>query len=77
MINFLFIILGISLFLFPVLILMWFFWSWITLKQTPKEDKILYAKSRAQFIAASVVFGIEVAIVFMMVYLSFSNFSLM
>lgn len=71
------IILGVSVIIFPIAVLLWFVYSLISYKQTSKEDKILYAKSRANFIAASVVFGIEVAIVFMMVYLSFSNFSLM
>ena len=71
------IILGVSVIILPIAVMFWFVYALILYKQTPKEDKIIYAKCRANFIAASVVFSIDVAIVFMFFYLSFSNFSLM
>ena len=74
---FLGIILGVSVVILPIAVLLWFIYALISIKYTSKEDKIVYAKSRANFIAASVVFGIIAAIVFMIFYLSFSNFSLM
>lgn len=67
-----------SIFIMPFVVFIWFIDAVISLKKTSKEDdKIIYAKRRANFIAASVVFGIIAAIVFMIFYLSFSNFSLM
>lgn len=63
---------------FPMAIMIWFIDSLISLKRTDKEeDEILYAKRRANFTAASVVFGIIVAIVVMVFYLAISDFSLM
>lgn len=63
---------------FPMAIMIWFIESLISLKKTSKEeDKILYAKRRANFTAASVVFGIIVAIIVMVFYLAISGFGLM
>lgn len=63
---------------FPMAIMIWFIDSLISLKRTDKEeDEILYAKRRANFTAASVVFGIIAAIVVMIFYLAISDFSLM
>ena len=63
---------------FPMAIMIWFIDSLISLKRTDKEeDEIIYAKRRANFTAASVVFGIIVAIIVMVFYLAISDFSLM
>ncbi|MBQ9725720.1 MAG: hypothetical protein IJV56_10380 [Neisseriaceae bacterium] len=63
---------------FPMAIMIWFIESLISLKKTSKEeDEILYAKRRANFTAASVVFGIIAAIVVIVFYLAISDFSLM
>ena len=72
------VVLILSIIIFPFAVMIWFIDSLISLKRTDKEeDEILYAKRRANFTAASVVFGIIVAIVFMVFYLAISDFSLM
>lgn len=63
---------------FPIAVMIWFIDSLISLKKTSKEeDEILYAKRRANFTAASVVFGIIVAIIVMVFYLAISGFGVM
>ena len=72
------VVLILSIIIFPFAVMIWFIDSLISLKKTSKEeDEILYAKRRANFTAASVVFGIIAAIVVMVFYLAISDFSLM
>ncbi|MBQ9182730.1 MAG: hypothetical protein IJ143_03005 [Neisseriaceae bacterium] len=72
------VVLILSIIIFPFAVMIWFIDSLISLKKTSKEeDEILYAKRRANFTAASVVFGIIVAIIVMVFYLAISGFGLM
>ncbi|MBR1819019.1 MAG: hypothetical protein IJ780_02675 [Neisseriaceae bacterium] len=72
------VVLILSIIIFPFAVMIWFIDSLISLKKTSKEeDEILYAKRRANFTAASVVFGIIVAIIVMVFYLAISGFDLM
>ena len=72
------VVLILSIIIFPFAVMIWFIDSLISLKKTSKEeDEILYAKRRANFTAASVVFGIIVAIIVMVFYLAISGFGIM